>query len=173
MKKFILLVLICFVQNTFSQSTKKNSATKTSQTKNSETPIVKVNTSNYSDADLIVDEPNPSSLDIKNDDKTIYNTVGLDVKPDFPGGIEKFNKFFYNNFHYSDEEYTSLKGKKIYATFVVEQDGALTDIKIIKDAGYNTGAEAIRVLKKCPKWIPGELKGKKVRALYSIALTIN
>ncbi|MDQ8012066.1 MAG: hypothetical protein REI96_06440 [Flavobacterium nitrogenifigens] len=173
MEKIFLLVLICFVQNGFSQSTKNNSKTKASQTKESEIPIVKVNTSNYTDTDLIVDEPNPSSLAIKNDDKTIYNTAGLDVKPDFPGGIEKFNKFFYNNFHYSDEEYTALKGKKIYATFIVEQDGALTDIKILRDAGYNTGAEAIRVLKKCPKWIPGEIKGKKVRALYSIPLTIN
>ncbi|WP_433813356.1 energy transducer TonB [Flavobacterium johnsoniae] len=173
MKKFLILVLICFVQNAFSQSAKKNSKAKESETKESEIPIVKVNTSNYNDADLVVDEPNPSFLTIKNDDKTIYNTAGLDVKPDFPGGIEKFNKFFHNNFHYSDEEYTDLKGKKIYATFVIEQDGALTDIKILRDAGYKTGAEAIRVLKKCPKWIPGELKGKKVRVLYSIPLTIN
>ena len=64
------------------------------------------------------------------------------------------------------------KEKKIYVTFIVEQDGALTDIKILRDAGFNTGAEAIRVLKKCPKWSPGEKDGKKVRVLYSLPITL-
>ena len=51
----------------------------------------------------------------------------------------------------------------MYVTFVVEKDGSLTDIKVIRDIGYGTGKEAIRVLKKCPKWTPGEQNGKKVR----------
>ena len=93
------------------------------------------------------------------------------MKPDFPGGIEKFYKFVDNNFKYPDED-IDLKGKKIYATFIVEQDGSLTDIKILRDAGHGTGAEAIRVLKKCPRWIPGEHNGKKIRVLYSLPITI-
>ena len=54
----------------------------------------------------------------------------------------------------------------------VEKDGSLTDIKVIRDIGYGTGKEAIRVLKKCPKWTPGEQNGKKVRVLYSLPITI-
>jgi periplasmic protein TonB len=64
-----------------------------------------------------------------------------------------------------------LKGK-VYVTFVVEKDGSLTDIKVLRDIGYGTGKEAIRVLSKCPKWMPGEQNGKKVRVLYSLPITI-
>lgn len=175
MKKLLVLILICFAQNTFSQSTKKNSKTKASQTKNSEIPIVKVNTSSYTDSDLVIDEPGPSQVVINDNDNAVYNTAGIEVKPEFPGGIEKFFKFVDNNFKYpQDAEIanTDLKGSKVYATFVVEKDGSLTDIKILRDAGYGTGAEAIRVLKKCPKWIPGQQNGKKVRVLYSVPITI-
>ncbi|MFB9077528.1 energy transducer TonB [Flavobacterium procerum] len=123
------------------------------------------------DAVLTVDEPvgtGPVSQVVEEDNQ-VYNTAGIEVKPDFPGGIEKFYKFVGNNYKTPEEE--GLKGK-VYVTFVVEKDGSLTDIKVLRDIGYGTGAEAIRVLKKCPKWTPGEQNGKKVRVLYSLPITI-
>jgi protein TonB len=120
---------------------------------------------------LTVDEPvgtGPVSQVVE-EDNNVYNTAGIEVKPDFPGGIEKFYKFVGNNYKTPEEE--GLKGK-VYVTFVVEKDGSLTDIKVLRDIGYGTGAEAIRVLKKCPKWTPGEQNGKKVRVLYSLPITI-
>ncbi|TDE03629.1 energy transducer TonB [Flavobacterium sandaracinum] len=102
-------------------------------------------------------------------DNQIYNTAGIEVKPDFPGGINKFYKFVGDNYQTPEED--GLKGK-VYVTFVVEKDGSLTDIKVIRDIGYGTGKEAIRVLKKCPKWTPGEQNGKAVRVLYSLPITI-
>ncbi len=103
------------------------------------------------------------------DDNQIYNTAGIEVKPDFPGGMDKFYKFVGNNYVTPEEE--GLKGK-VYVTFVVEKDGSLTDIKVIRDIGYGTGKEAIRVLKKSPKWSPGVQNGKPVRVLYSLPITI-
>ncbi|RTY64112.1 energy transducer TonB [Flavobacterium sp. GSP27] len=102
-------------------------------------------------------------------DNQIYNTAGIEVKPDFPGGIEKFYKYVGNNYQTPEED--GLNGK-VYVTFVVEKDGSLTDIKVIRDIGYGTGKEAIRVLKKSPRWTPGEQNGKKVRVLYSLPITI-
>ncbi|RTZ02358.1 energy transducer TonB [Flavobacterium bomense] len=102
-------------------------------------------------------------------DNQIYNTAGIEVKPDFPGGIEKFYKYVGNNYQTPEED--GLNGK-VYVTFVVEKDGSLTDIKVIRDIGYGTGKEAIRVLKKSPRWSPGEQNGKKVRVLYSLPITI-
>lgn len=123
------------------------------------------------DAVLTVDEPVGKGpvTEIIQEDNNVYNTAGIEVKPDFPGGIEKFYKFVGNNYKTPEEE--GLKGK-VYVTFVVEKDGSLTDIKVLRDIGYGTGAEAIRVLKKCPKWSPGEQNGKKVRVLYSLPITI-
>ena len=99
----------------------------------------------------------------------IYNTSGVDIKPEFEGGMEKFYKFIGQNFKVPDEE--DLRGK-IFVSFVVEKDGSLGDIKVIRDIGYGTGNEAMRVLKICPKWKPGELNGKKVRVLYSMPINI-
>ncbi|PWA11253.1 energy transducer TonB [Flavobacterium laiguense] len=61
---------------------------------------------------------------------------------------------------------------KVYITFVVEKDGSLSEFKILRDVGYGTGDEAIRVMKLCPKWIPGKIDGKPVRVLYSLPITI-
>jgi len=103
------------------------------------------------------------------EDNTIYNSAGIEVKPDFPGGMEKFYKFISNNYQTPDEE--GLKGK-VYVQFVVEKDGSLTDIKILRDIGFGTGKEAERVLRKCPKWSPGEQNGKKVRCTYQLPISI-
>jgi len=122
------------------------------------------------DAILTVDEPvGTGTAAVVEEDNTVYNTAGIEQKPEFPGGMEKFYKFVGNNYQAPEEE--GLKGK-VYVTFVVEKDGSLTDIKVLRDIGYGTGKEAIRVLNKCPKWIPGEQNGKKVRVLYSLPITI-
>jgi hypothetical protein len=102
-------------------------------------------------------------------DNSIYNNEAAEVKPDFPGGLSKFYKFVANNYRLPEEE--GLSGK-VYVSFVVEKDGSLTDIKVIRDIGFGTGKEAIRILKACPKWNPGEKNGKKVRVFYSLSITV-
>ena len=121
------------------------------------------------DAELTVEPVGNGPAAVVEEDNSIYNNAGIEVKPDFPGGMEKFYKFVGNNYQTPEED--GLKGK-VYVTFVVEKDGSLTDIKVIRDIGYGTGKEAIRVLNKCPKWTPGEQNGKKVRVLYSLPITI-
>ena len=120
------------------------------------------------DAPLTV-EPVGNGPSVIAEDNTIYNTAGIEVKPEPPGGMDKFYKFVGKNFQVPEED--GLKGK-VFVTFVVEKDGSLTDIKVIRDIGYGTGKEAIRVLKSCPRWNPGEQNGKKVRVLYSLPISI-
>ncbi len=121
------------------------------------------------DAELTVEPVGNGPKDVVEEDNSVYNTAGIEVKPDFPGGMEKFYKFVGKNYQTPEEE--GLKGK-VFVSFVVEKDGSLTDIKVIRDIGYGTGKEAIRVLKSCPKWTPGEQNGKKVRVLYSLPINI-
>ena len=121
------------------------------------------------DAEL-TDEPVGTGVAaVVEEDNTIYNTAGIEVKPDFPGGMDKFNAFVAKNYQAPEEE--GLKGK-VYVTFVVEKDGSLTDIKVLRDIGYGTGKEAERVLRKCPRWTPGEQNGKKVRCTFSLPISI-
>lgn len=106
------------------------------------------------------------------DENTIYNTAGIEVKPEFPGGNNKLASYISNNFVYTDEmKEAELKGK-VFVSFVVERDGYLTDIKIIRGLGYGTEEAVLRILKRMPRWMPGEQNGKKVRCAYSFPITI-
>ncbi|MDI6049394.1 M56 family metallopeptidase [Flavobacterium sp. XS2P24] len=106
---------------------------------------------------------------VQKGENEVYNTAGITEKPDFPGGMMKFYQFVGNNF--KTPEQPNLKGK-VYITFIIEKDGSLSDIKNIRDIGFGTGEEAIRVLKMCPKWIPGKMNGVSVRVMYSLPITI-
>ena len=99
-----------------------------------------------------------------------FSETDIQVKPEFPGGIIGFRRYIAKNFQFPDEE--DIKGIVI-VRFIVEIDGSLTDIKIIRDVGYGTGKEAIRVLKSSPKWIAGQINGKNVRCSYQIPININ
>lgn len=120
------------------------------------------------DAPLTV-EPVGNGNQIVEEDNSVHLMAGIEVKPEFPGGLQKFYKYVANEYRVPEEE--GIKGK-VFVTFVVEKDGSLTDIKVIRDVGYGTGKEAIRVLKNSPKWVPGEQNGKKVRVLYSLPISI-
>lgn len=56
--------------------------------------------------------------------------------------------------------------------FVVEIDGSLSNIKVLRDIGYGTGKEAIRVLKASPRWNPGVKNGEKVRSTFSLSIRV-
>ena len=122
------------------------------------------------DGKIVIDEPSgdgPQTDQKIVEDNTIYNAV--EVKPDFPGGINKFYEFVSKNYKTPEED--GLKGR-VLVQFVVEKDGTLTDIKVVRDLGFGTGKEAIRVLKKSPKWKPGIQNGRPVRVLYSLPINI-
>ncbi|HWR94855.1 MAG TPA: energy transducer TonB [Flavobacterium sp.] len=132
--------------------------------------IGKENIKGDPDAELTVEPVGTGPKEVvEEEDTQIYNTAGIEVKPDFPGGIDKFYKYIGKNYRVPEE--SGLKGK-VFVSFVVEKDGSLTDIKVLRDIGYGTGKEAIRVLKSCPRWTPGEQNGKKVRVLYSLPISI-
>jgi hypothetical protein len=92
-----------------------------------------------------------------------------ETKPTFPGGMEAFYKFVAEN--YKTPSQPNLKGK-VYLTFIVEKDGSLSEFNILRDIGYGTGEEAVRVIKQSPKWIPGTVDNKPARVLYSLPITI-
>ena len=62
---------------------------------------------------------------------------------------------------------------KIFIAFTVEIDGTLADIRSLKDPGFGTGAEAVKVLQKSPNWIPGRKDGKKVRVNHIVPIGIH
>lgn len=104
-------------------------------------------------------------------DTTILSSNVVDKMPEFPGGIKKFYTYVGNNFEKPELE--SENAIRVSVSFVIEKDGSMTDIKVLKDPGYGLGAEAIRVLKSLKtKWSPGMFEGKAVRTSYNLPITI-
>lgn len=123
------------------------------------------------DGDIVLDNTH-SEIEVKSDivdDNNIY--VAVEVKPEFPGGMNKFYEFVRKEYKTPDVD-RDLKGNVI-VEFVVEKDGSLTDIKVLRDIGYGTGAEAIRTLKKSKKWNPGIQNGVPVRVRYTLPIAVN
>jgi protein TonB len=123
--------------------------------------------------DINIDTP-AGDLDkgVEAPDNTVYNSAGLQVQPEFPGGMAAFYKYVNNNFRIPELDQNMQA--KIYVSFVVEKDGSLTAIKVLRDPGYGLGKEAERVLKALKiKWQPGIQNGKPVRASFNLPITIN
>ena len=109
-------------------------------------------------------------IEIKTNNEPQSETLDDIIQPSFPGGMMLFYKYVGNNFKIPE----NFKGSgKIYLKFFIEKDGSITDIEIIRDLGFGLGAEAARILKESPKWIPGQLNGKPTRMIYSLPITIN
>lgn len=118
----------------------------------------------------ITDEAVAPPMESSQKSSHIYSMAEIEVRPDFPGGLHKFYEFFEKTY-VTPKGTENLKGK-VFVTFVVDTDGSLTDIRVLRDLGNGTGEEAVRVLKSCPNWIPGQQNGKKIRVQYSLPLRI-
>jgi len=68
------------------------------------------------------------------------------------GGIEKFSDFVHEQFNYSKVKKTG----RMIASFTIDTDGSLKNIKLVEMIDVDSGVEFIRVLNKCPKWIPAK-----------------
>ena len=95
-----------------------------------------------------------------------------DVMPSFPGGPDKLYEFINSHIRFPERFIASgLNTTKAYVQFVVEPDGKVDNIRVIKDGGFDTGMEGYNVVAQMPDWIPGVDKGEKV-PVY-IVLPIN
>ena len=87
----------------------------------------------------------------------------VEESPSFIGGDAAMSQFLIKNLQYPAEALEKNIQGTVYISFIVEPDGAISNISIKRDIGYGCGAEAMRVVKSMPKWKPGKQKGKTVR----------
>ena len=92
----------------------------------------------------------------------------VEKNPSFPGGVEKLYEYLGKNISYPQmAKEAGVKGK-VYVQFVVEKDGSITDVNVMRGIGSGCDKEAIRVVKNMPKWEAGEQRGKKVRVKFTL-----
>ncbi len=105
------------------------------------------------------------------DPDKIFSAV--EVQPEPIGGLNAFRKWVGDNYTYPSGAIDAGVKGQVVVSFVVERDGSLTDIKVVKDLSYGTGQAAINVLKKAKKWKPGIQNGRPVRVAYTLPISLN
>jgi TonB family protein len=112
----------------------------------------------------------PVVLDSKTTSKgeDIYTVV--EKQPAFPGGQDGLVKFLMENIKYPAPAIEKGIVGKVYLTFVVKADGAVTDVKILRGVGGGCDEEALRVVQMMPKWEPGTVKGKPVNVQFNLPI---
>ena len=103
-------------------------------------------------------------------DDAPYAYEEVEVRPVFPGGHNAFMTFIATNFQMPEYE---VGGGTLKIEFIIEIDGTVTNVNVVKDLGSGTGAEGKRVISKSPKWTAGETRGKKVRVHYEVPIKIS
>lgn len=92
----------------------------------------------------------------------------VESMPEFPGGQGELYKYLGNNIKYPVMAKESGIQGRVFVTFVVEKDGSITDVRLLRGIGGGCDEEAIRVVESMPNWKPGKQRGKPVRVQYNL-----
>ena len=118
------------------------------------------------------------TTDVKFDSKVAARNSETDtvmdkceVMPKFPGGESGMMKFLTENVKYPKEALDKGITGRVLVEFVVERDGSINDVKIMKSVDPILDNEAIRIVKAMPKWEPGTMNGKAVRVKHTLPVT--
>ena len=114
-----------------------------------------------------MDEYIPIEVDEEVLDEAPIFTV-VESMPEFPNGMKELYVYLQNNIKYPVMAKESGIQGKVYVTFVVEKNGSITDVKVLRGIGGGCDEEAIRVVAAMPKWKPGKQRGKPVRVQYNL-----
>ena len=90
----------------------------------------------------------------------------VEEMPDFPGGTAKLAEYLQKNIKYPQMARESGIQGRVFVNFVVEPDGHVSNVKVLRSLGGGCDEEAMRVVKAMPKWKPGKQRGKPVRVSY-------
>lgn len=96
---------------------------------------------------------------------------GLDVQPEYPGGLTEAMKVVAANTKYPAEAKANGWEGKVICTLIVEKDGSVSSVKVMRSSGYTVlDDEAVRAFSTLSNWSPGQKDGKPVRAQVMLPL---
>lgn len=95
----------------------------------------------------------------------------VEQMPSFPGGNDALMKFLQENVKYPVVAQENGVQGRVVVSFVVEKDGSITDVKVVRSVDPSLDKEATRVVKSMPRWIPGKQNGAAVRVKYNVPVS--
>jgi len=124
--------------------------------------------------EIVIETPPENSIksDSTLEDKVLYRA---EIMPEYPGGKTAMESFLMNNLKYPEKSLEQGISGRVFVGFVVNEDGSLSDIQILKGISHELDDEAIRIIELMPNWIPGMQSNKvvKVRQKIPILFSLN
>ena len=91
-----------------------------------------------------------------------------EILPEFPGGISALMKYLSNNICYPEMALANDIQGRVVVKFVVEKDGSISGVTVVRGVHEELDREAVRVVKSMPKWQPGKNNGQAVRCSFNL-----
>jgi len=139
--------------------------------------VVKDDVEVEDDIEIDVDMDDDTEMDayvpvVDDEEEVVEEQIFLVVEemPSFPGGEKEMYRYIGKNIEYPRMAKESGISGRVFVTFVVEKDGRVTDVKILRGIGGGCDEEAVRVIKSMPRWKPGKQRGKPVRVQYRMPI---
>ncbi len=111
----------------------------------------------------------PMREDVPEHDPNEPMTI-VEEMPEFPGGSEALYPYIREILKYPIQAIEQGVEGIVYLTFVVEKDGSMSNIRVLRSIGYGCDEEAMRVVRGMPKWTPGKQRGQAVRVRYNLPI---
>ena len=112
----------------------------------------------------------PEAGEVENPETDIFTIV--EQMPEFPGGQDSLDLYIKENMRYGEmiRKYQADAIGRIFVNFIVEPDGSISNVRVLRGIYEHYDEEAVRVVKSMPKWNPGMHHGKPVRVSYTIPI---
>ena len=117
------------------------------------------------DAEILFTVKEEGANDIKVNEHPLVET-----SPEFPGGVEALYRYMAENIRYPEQAKIDGVQGRVFVRFVIDTDGSVKDAKVLRGIGSGCDEEALRVVNAMPKWRPGTVDGKPVRAEYNLPI---
>ncbi len=112
----------------------------------------------------VIAQPEP-----KEEETKVFDVV--EQMPSFPGGQAALMEYLSKNVKYPVVAQENGVQGRVVVSFVVERDGSITDVKVVKSVDPSLDREAIRVISSMPNWIPGKQNGSAVRVKFNVPVS--
>lgn len=140
-----------------------------------ETSIISTATTPGKEAEGIAEAPPeaapPAETKIAEVEDENKEFITVEVNPSFVGGVSEMYKFLGKTLKYPSAAQRQNVEGRVYMSFVVEKDGSITDVHVMKGIGFGCDEEATRAVKLMPKWIAGKQNGRNVRVRFTIPVS--
>ncbi len=124
------------------------------------------------DADVFTEVQEFTPIVIEEEEEVEEDVIFTVVEdqPQFPGGEEARQRFLEDNLRYPTMAREAGIQGTVFVTFVVETDGSVTDVRVLRGIGGGCDEEAVRVVEMMPRWEPGRQRGQPVRVQFNMPI---